>query len=74
MKKKLKYLIKEISGGQDLTPRQRAIFMWWSLSLSFTLIFAECLPLCALMVASFVVSSRYLEKEVPIPEDDSAEL
>jgi hypothetical protein len=73
MKKKLKYIIKEISGGQDLTRRQRAIFTWWALSLTFTMIFAECLWLCAIMVVSFCVSSHYL-KEVPIPDDDSAEL
>lgn len=72
--KKIKYYIKEFSGGQDLTPRQRAIFLWWSLSLTFTLIFAECLPLLALMVASFALSSHYLKKEVPVPDDDSAEL
>ena len=74
MKQKLKYYIKELSGGQDLTPRQRVIFMWWSLSLTFTLFFAECLWLCALMVASFGLSSHYLKKEVPIPKDDSAEI
>lgn len=73
MKKKLKYYIKEISGGQDLTPRQRAIFMWWALSLTAAMLFAECLPLCALVVASFAWSSHYL-KEVPIPEDDSREI
>ena len=71
--KKIKYILKEISGGQNLTPRQRAIFMWWALSLTFAVIFAECLWLLALMVGSFALASHYL-KEVPIPEDDSAEL
>jgi hypothetical protein len=47
--------------------------MWWALSLTFAVIFAECLWLCALMVASFAWASHYI-KEVPIPEDDSAEL
>lgn len=70
---KLKYYIKELSGGQNLTPRQRIIFMWWSLSLAFTMVFAECLWLCALMAASFAMASRYL-KNMPIPEDDSDEL
>lgn len=70
---KIKYYLKEIMGGQDLTPRQRAIFMWWALSLTFAVIFAECLWLCALKVASFALASHYI-KEVPIPEDDSAEL
>ncbi len=70
---KIKYYLKEIMGGQDLTPCQRAIFMWWALSLTFAVIFAECLWLCALMVASFALASHYI-KEVPIPEDDSAEL
>lgn len=70
---KITYYIKEFSGGQNLTPRQRAISMWWSLSLAFAVIFAECLWFCALMVASFALASRYI-KEVPIPEDDSAEL
>lgn len=74
MKKKLKYIIKEISGGQNLTIRQRAIFTWWALSLTFTMMFAECLWLCAIMVVSFCVSSHYLEKEVPVPDDDSVEL
>lgn len=41
--RKIKYILKEIAGGQDLTPRQRAIFMWWGLSLTFAVIFAECL-------------------------------
>lgn len=71
---KIKYYIKEVSGGQDLTPRQRAIFMWWATSLSFAVIFGECFWLCALMVASFGLASRYLKKEVPVPDDDSAEI
>ena len=70
---KIIYYIKEFSGGQDLTPRQRGIFMWWAMSLTFAVIFAECLWFCALMVASFGIASRYL-KEVPIPEDDSEKL
>lgn len=71
---KIIFCLKEIAGGQDLTPRQRAIFMWWALSLTFAVIFAECLWFCALMVASFALSSHYLKKEVPVPEDDSEEL
>ena len=46
---KIKHYLKEIAGGQDLTPRQRAIFMWWALSLTFAVIFAECLWFCALI-------------------------
>lgn len=70
---KIKYYFKEIAGGQDLTPRQRAIFLWWALSLTFAVIFAECLWFCALMVASFALASCYI-KEVPILKDDSAKL
>ena len=70
---KIKYILKEIAGGQNRTPRQRAIFMWWAMSLTFAVIFAECLWLCALMVASFGFASHSL-KEVPISEDDSEEL
>ena len=44
--KKIKYILKELSGGQELTMKQRGIFMWWSLSLTFAVIFAECLWLC----------------------------
>lgn len=72
--KNIKYYIKELSGGQDLTPRQRAIVLWWSLSLCFTVIFGECLTLCALCVVSFAVSSHYLKKEVPVPKDESEEI
>lgn len=71
---KIKYYIKEFSGGQDLNNRQRAIFMWWASSLTLVMILAECLSLCALMVASFGLATHYLIKEVPIPDDDSPEL
>lgn len=65
--KKIKYILKELSGGQELTMKQRGIFMWWSLSLTFAVIFAECLWLCFLMVASFGIATHYL-KQVPIPD------
>ena len=71
--KKIKYILKELSGGQELTMKQRGIFMWWSLSLTFAVIFAECLWLCFLMVASFGIATHYL-KQVSIPDDDSAEV
>lgn len=71
---KIKYYIKEFTGGQDLNRRQRAIFMWWASSLTLALIFAECFWLCSLMVASFGIASQYLQKEVPVPDDDSPEI
>lgn len=71
---KIIFCLKEFSGGQNLTPRQRVIFMWWALSLTFTVIFGECLTLCALCVVSFAVSSHYLKKEVPVPKDESEEI
>lgn len=70
---KIKYIIKEIAGGQELTPRQHAIFMWWTLSLTFAVIFAECFELCILMAISFALASNCMG-EAPIPKDDSAEL
>lgn len=32
----LKYYIKEVTGGQLLNRKERAIFLWWSLSLLHT--------------------------------------
>lgn len=69
--KKIKYILKTFTGGQDLTPRQRLIGMWWATSLSMTCMCAESIPALLFFVANFGISSHYLEKYVPVPEDDS---
>ena len=74
MKKLIKYSIKEITGGQDLKPNHRAIFLWWLLSLVGLVVFAECLSVCYIAVGMFVVSSYFLTKYVPTPKDNSPEL
>lgn len=70
----LKYYIKEVTGGQLLNRKERAIFLWWSLSLCFTLILAESIPLLIIAVANFAISSRFLEKipisKFPLPDDE----
>jgi hypothetical protein len=66
-------LLKEFSGGQQpMTTRQRLIYVWWSVSLTMTILCAENLLICFLWVLSFGWASQYL-KEVPIPEDEEDE-
>lgn len=65
----IKRIIKEITGGQDLTIRQRLIAMWWALSLCFTCLFAECLWLCGLCLVSFAIASHYV-KQIPIKDEE----
>lgn len=71
--KPVKFYLKELSGGQDLTPRQRAIFLWWALSLCLALMCAESIVPCMVFVASFALASKYMD-ELPTPKDDSPEL
>lgn len=66
--RKLQYILKEISGGQNLTRRHRAIFMWWAMSLTLLLIFGESLVMAAIMFISFGFSS-YFMGELPTPEE-----
>ncbi len=70
----LKYYLKEFSGGQLLNRKERAIFMWWALSLSFTLICAESIPLLVIAVANFGLSSKFVNKipisKFPLPDDE----
>lgn len=68
--KNIKYYLKEFSGGQDLTPKQRAILTWWGLSLTMTAVCAESLVACGFFLLNFMWASRYLD-QVPIPEDES---
>ena len=73
MKNLLKYAVKELSGGQDLKPVQRAIFMWWILTLMSLVIFAESATYCFVGVVMFALSSHFLKK-LPTPKDNSPEL
>lgn len=68
----IKRIIKELTGGQNLTIRQRLIVMWWCFSLCFTLLFAECLWLCGICAASFALASRQINK-IPLPDEDEEE-
>lgn len=70
--KKIKYILKEFSGGQELTMKQRAIGIWWATSLAMAAMCAESIPALLFFVVNFGISSHYLEKYVPVPEDDSA--
>lgn len=67
--RKFQYILKEISGGQNLTPRHRAIFMWWAMSLTLLLIFGESLVMAATMFISFGFAS-YFMGELPTPEEN----
>lgn len=71
---KIKHILKELSGGQKLTMKQRAIGIWWATSLAMTAMCAESIPALFFFVVNFGISSHYLEKYVPVPEDDSVSL
>ena len=70
MKQLIIKFLKEMSGGQsNLTPKQRLIFLWWAMSLTCTILFAECLWLCALAVGSLWWSSKYIN-QIPVGDDE----
>lgn len=61
----LKFYLKEFTGGQRLNRKERAIFIWWALSLCIVMISAESIPFLVLAVANIALASKHL-KRVPI--------
>lgn len=66
----IKFILKEFTGGQKLTIRQRAILLWWGLSIFSCLIFAESFTLLCVAAANVGIATKYM-KELPTPQSIS---
>lgn len=63
----LKHIAKALLGGENLTLGQRAIFIWWVVSLFACVVFVEAFPLLILSAANFVLASKHMQ-ELPPPD------
>lgn len=64
----LKTIIKNITGGEDLNLRQRAICLWAAISFLGVFVCASSLLLECIAIVSFIVSIKYIN-QVPLPEE-----